>query len=101
MCGLCGVLGGEGHWTDAPGAAAMSRRRERMGRVQLANTLLRHYGLNLSDWQGTSYILRSSTGRTELVDNLTSLWPTAEKLTGGRRCDPLDEALLAKLNAEG
>ncbi len=106
MCGLCGVLGGEDHWTDAAGNTAVfgdreirqTRRQERLYRVALANRVLRHYGFKLGDWEGASYVLRTATGRTAIVDNLAALWPTAEELAG-RRCDPLDAALLGALEA--
>ena len=104
MCALCGVLGGAGHWTDAvarPGvftrtAEPIERRRERAARVTQANRVLKHYRLSLSDWQGASFLLSTATGKTEIVDNLTHLWPAAERLIG-RPCDPLDEALLGTL----
>lgn len=106
MCGLCGVLGGDDHWTSAvarPGVYArgvgtVDRRRERAHRVRTANLILRHYGLALSDWQGASYLLSSSTGKTEIVDSLAHLWPAAERLAG-RPCDPLAADLVAALEA--
>jgi hypothetical protein len=104
MCALCGVLGGNGHWTDAaarPGlftrnVDALQRRRERIHRVACAQKVLGLYGLTLSDWQGTSYVLSTATGKTEIVDNLTHLWIAAEKLIG-RPCDPLDPAIVGRL----
>ncbi len=106
MCALCGVLGGSDHWTDAtarPGvftrnADSLERRRERARRVTVANRILTHYGMRLSDWQGTAFMLSTLTGKTEMVENLTHLWTTAEKLSG-RACDPLDPALLSRLDA--
>jgi hypothetical protein len=106
MCALCGVLGGAGHWTDAvarPGvftrtATTVERRRERSARVTEANRVLTHYRLSLSDWQGASFLLSTATGKTEIVDNLTHLWSAAEKLLG-RPCDPLDPALLDRLES--
>jgi hypothetical protein len=106
MCALCGVLGGAGHWTDAaarPGVFtrntdALERRRERLNRVGCAGRVLRFYGLTLSDWQATSFLLSTATGKTEIVDNLTHLWTSAEKLLG-RPCDPLDPALIDHLEA--
>lgn len=105
MCGLCGVLGGSDHWTDAaarPGVFAaadpLARRRERARRVLAANRVLALYGMQLSDWQGSSYVLSTLTGKTELVDNLSHLWSVAERLSG-RACDPLDPTLLARLAA--
>jgi hypothetical protein len=103
MCGLCGVLGAEAHWTDAAarpaavnGQAQPSRCRERFARIELANSILRHYRLKLGDFEGQSYILRSATGRQELVPHLPGMWAAAERLAG-RVCDPLDPALLAAL----
>jgi hypothetical protein len=104
MCALCGVLGGDGHWTDAvarPGVFtrnvdSLQRRRERIHRVTCAQKVLGFYGLTLSHWQGTSYVLSTATGKTEIVDNLTHLWAAAEKLIG-RPCDPLDPALVRRL----
>jgi hypothetical protein len=97
------MLGGRGHWTDSatnPEAfrtrAETTRRRERQERTRLVNAVLAHYGLALSDWAGTSYVLRTRTGRTALVENLGELWAAAEGLVG-KPCDPLDETLLAAL----
>jgi len=75
-------------------------RRERQGRTRLTNQVLRHYGLTLADWAATSYVLKSRTGRTALVDNLSQLWAAAEDLSK-RPCDPLDEDLLADLRRRG
>ena len=107
MCALCGVLGGSDHWTDAaarPGvysrsADPLQRRRERARRVALANRVLAHYRMRLADWQGTTFVLSSATGKTEIVDNLTHLWSVAEQLSG-RPCDPLDPALLDRLETK-
>lgn len=104
MCALCGVLGGESHWTDAakrPGifsrnADPRQRRRERLLRVSAAQRVLDHYRLTLSDWQGSTYLLSTATGKTEIVDNLAHLWAAAEKLLG-KPCDPLDPLLLDRL----
>src|SRR5437763_14420328 len=90
MCALCGVQGGAGHWTDAaarPGVFtrnvdSLQRRRERIHRVACAQKVLGFYGLTLSDWQGTSYVLSTATGKTGIVNNLTHLWAAAEKLIG-------------------
>ncbi len=107
MCALCGVLGGSEHWTDAiarPGiftrnTDAAARRRERMHRVAAANRVLRHYRMTLADWQGTSFVLSTATGRTAMVENLSHLWAAAERLLG-RPCDPLDDDLIARLESD-
>ena len=107
MCGLCGMLGGEAHWTDgAPSAgggsntAAPTRRVERLYRVALTNAVLAHYGLALADWEGSRYLLSNRTGRTEIVGDLAQLWQMAEGMLG-RRCDPLDPTLVERLEREG
>jgi len=106
MCALCGVLGGPDHWTDAiarPGiftrnTDAAARRRERTHRVARANRVLRYYRMTLVDWQGSSFVLSTATGKTEIVNNLSHLWAAAERLLG-RKCDPLDEDLIAELES--
>jgi hypothetical protein len=107
MCALCGVLGGPEHWMDAvarPGIYTrntdpVSRRRERMERVRAANRVLKYYRLSLADWQGSTFVLSTATGKIELVDDLAHLWVAAERLLG-RPCDPLDESLVASLENE-
>jgi hypothetical protein len=106
MCSLCGVLGGGEHWTDAiardgvftRATAPVVRRRERVNQVRIANRILAHWRLKLSDWQGTSFLLSSSTGRTEIVADLGHLWPAAERLIGGP-IDPLAPEVIAAFGA--
>jgi hypothetical protein len=108
MCALCGVLGGNEHWADAvarPGvytrnAGPIERRRERANRVRLANRILARFGMTLSDWQGTSFLLSTRTGKTEIIADLGHLWPVAERLTG-RVCDPLAPSLIEHLERSG
>src|SRR6201988_85982 len=107
MCALCGVLGATEHWTEAvsrPGVFtrntdAASRRRERMNRAAAANRVLKHYAMNLADWQGSAFVLSTATGKTEIVDNLAHLWMAAGGLRG-RSCDPLDEELIALMERD-
>jgi hypothetical protein len=54
--------------------------------------------MRLSDWQGTSFLLSTLTGKSEIVEDLGHLWPAAEKLSG-RICDPLAPDLLEALDA--
>ena len=107
MCVLCGQdFVAQAHWTDrhvedrarASGPRAVpveyqrDRRRDRGHRVVLSNEVLRHYGLRVEDWSGSKYVLRDRKGRSELVQDLGSLWPATAKLAG-RTPDPLDPAL--------
>ena len=108
MCILCGEFV-EPHWTDRHVADAASlsgpetggyhrdRRRDRLYRASLANEVLGFYGLRAADWNGSKYLLKDGKGRSELAQDLGSLWPAAEKLAG-RAPDPLDPALLKKLS---
>jgi hypothetical protein len=101
MCGLCGVLGGDGHWTEGsaghgPEDAGRTRRHERLNRAKLVNRVLGRFALRLDDWQGSAFVLTSGTGKREIVDNLSALWRAAEAMSG-RRFDPLDPELLAGL----
>ena len=104
MCSLCGILAGRGHWTESAAnpevfagrGQAHTVARERQQRTRILNVVLAHYGLSVSDWAASRYVLRSRTGRSALVANLNELWAEAEKLLG-RPCDPLDPSLLADL----
>jgi hypothetical protein len=97
MCGLCGLFGVAGHWTDGlagPGGAAARRHR-----ATVANRILRPFGLSLHDW-ATRFTLRTRTGKVAVIDHLGAVWPEAERLSGAP-CDPLDLDLIARLEAEG
>jgi hypothetical protein len=102
MCALCGVLGGT-HWADAAtntavftGAARHTRRGERLHRARLVSAALAPAGLSLQDWQGARFVVRSRTGRQEVVDDLMAVWAAAEKIRG-RPIDPLDLGFLAAI----
>lgn len=100
MCGLCGIFLTEVHWTDATVAAAdgggRTRRHERLHRVALANHILKQYGLKLTDWQGSAYLLGSQTGQTAIVPSVAAVWLAAERLRR-QAIDPLDERLIEVL----
>ena len=120
MCGLCGMFAGERHWTEraaspaifgaadgdgddggrgsgGPARARVTPAQERQARVRLVNRVLGPLGLVLAEWAASSYVLRTRTGRSEMVPDLGALWPAAERLLG-RPCDPLDPGLLARLD---
>jgi hypothetical protein len=101
MCGLCGILGPDEHWTDSDATlkqrtGAETRRRERAHQVALTNRILGHYGLKMADWQGTAFVVSNRTGASEVIDHFAALWPTAEKMAK-KTCDPLDPGLIAAL----
>ena len=86
MCGLCGDLTSQDHWTDRGGPAG---RRERLDRLRAVRALLQGTGLVVSDWPGRGYQLGNGRGSTVLVRDLGALWREAERLRGGRPVDPL------------
>lgn len=110
MCVLCGEFVARPHWTDryvedrvrsgesGIGDYQRHRRRDRIRRASLANEVLGHYGLRVSDWSGSKYMLSDRKGRSEPVQDLGSLWPVAQRLAG---CipDPLAPALQEALHA--
>lgn len=87
MCGLCGDLSSEQHWSDR--GAAERGRRERLARLGAVRKLLAGTGLTVGEWQGRGYQLGNGRGRTVLVRDLGSLWEEAARMRGGRPVDPL------------
>ena len=104
MCSLCGILGADDHWSSAvarPGtysrnADRVGRSREAAERCRIVNKVLATRHMRLDDWQGSSYVLSTATGRSTVFEALSHLWPKAEALAGAE-FDPLDPGLLAKL----
>jgi hypothetical protein len=94
VCPLCGALATE-HWADRGGG-----RRARILRAGMLAPVVRAFGLTLSDWGGTAYVLADAKGRAEVVHDLSALWAQAERLAG-RPLDPLDPALVAALARRG
>lgn len=99
------MVSGIPHWTEAGSDAAAGtpvdsreQRLERIFRVSLVNLLLEGHGCAVDDWSLEQYIVRSRTGRSELVPALPQVWRTVENISG-RTVDPLDPALLARLGA--
>ena len=107
MCGLCGILGIEEHWSEVAGRPETfagreqvpTRHQERLARISITNDVLAHYGLHLSDWQGRSHLLKNKLGKTEVVDTIAAIWPVAAQMAGVV-CDPLDPDLVTRLENE-
>ena len=89
MCGMCGLLGGGNHWSNASASGEGANvRRQRLIQVSLANRVLRPYRLTLTDFHGQSFVLASPTGAGEIVDDFAQVWRVAERMAG-RALDPL------------
>ena len=87
MCGMCGLLQGSGHWSQA--LAGPGGRRQRLIQIARANRLLALWRLQLGDFHGQSYLLSGPTGARVLIADFGALWPAAEQLLG-RAIDPFD-----------
>lgn len=108
MCILCGELIMHVHWTDqlahedefnptvVVGENQRELRRSRLKRVRYANEILSYYGLSLSDWNGSKYLLSDKKGKTEVIHDLGTMWPAADKLINGK-VDPLDPRFLESM----
>ena len=97
MCGLCGLIGEDGHWSD-PLGDSVPRRRERLRRIAAINRVVAPFRITVSDVQGASYLVQGATGRQALAIGLEALWQQAQ-LLAGRPLDPLDPRILEALEA--
>lgn len=97
MCGLCGLIGEDGHWSD-PLGDSLPRRRERLRRIAAINRVIAPFRVTVSDVQGASYLLQGATGRQALATGLEELWQQAQALIG-KPLDPLDPRILEALEA--
>ncbi len=98
MCALCGVLGGEEHWSAGVRGADVNqtRRAARLAQVRAANAVLGVFAMRLDDWQGAAFVLSGPTGRREILDALPAVWEMAGSMLGGV-IDPLDPGLIDRI----
>ncbi len=99
MCGLCGMFGVGGHWTDGPAQGGM-RPAERQHRTRVLNWMLGLYGLRAAEWHGR-LVVSGPTGRQQVVEDLGAMWVAAEALAGKPLdpLDPLDPRVLERIGA--
>ena len=92
MCGVCGALGGEEHWSTASGRLqlddAPTRRAERGRRIRIINEVVRGLQVRVSDWQGRCYLVAGPTGKQQVVDSLPHVWAALQEVAR-RSVDPL------------
>jgi len=67
--------------------------RSRLKRVKISNRLLAYYGLSISEWNGSRFVLRDKKGGTQIVYDLGDMWNKAE-LLAHKKLDPLDDTFL-------
>jgi hypothetical protein len=94
MCALCNVLVSS-HWAEQGDS-----RRARTLRTRFLRRVIGHFGLSLDEWAGAVYVLSDRKGNTAVVDDIGSLWVTAQALAR-RPLDPLDPTLLEALSTSG
>ena len=86
MCGLCGLLGEDQHWSSLPtngqSSNAVLRRLARSRRIAIVNRMLDARRVRVSDWQGSQYLVSTATGKTLLAMNLPDIWRAVAELTG-------------------
>lgn len=106
MCGLCAALNASRNWTDLAGKSEFSLdgrpvnvRQERNQLVGVVNRVLAHYGVSVSDWGGSSYVVTNQRRQNENVLNLNGVWAAVDALMEHERPDPLDERFLDQLDA--
>ncbi|MCJ7872149.1 hypothetical protein [Phaeobacter sp. J2-8] len=85
------IIGAPPGWTQRLRRIRCSDAGDRANRIAAVNRMLDRRRIQLSDWQGQSYVLRSMTGQQAIVSNVTEVWAALEKEFGGG-FDPLDEA---------
>ncbi|WP_079474102.1 hypothetical protein [Marinococcus halophilus] len=106
MCVLCGEFIEQVHWTDierkkldtiVAGESQRERKRSRLLRTEICNDVLEFYGLTISEWNNSKFLLKSRTGKMAVIHDLGQIWFYAEKMAG-MSIDPLNEHLINNLN---
>jgi hypothetical protein len=93
MCGICGAMGGDFHWSASLAKADANPsefRRQRRYRIELINELLTPLGVTVSDFHNKSILVSSPTGATEIVEDLAQLWVAVDRICPSAQPDPLD-----------
>ncbi len=70
--------------------------RERALQARSLERVARLVGAQVEDWAGSSWIVRSASGATEIVDALPMVWQALERL-GCPRIDPLAAAVIERI----
>lgn len=97
MCGLCGLIGEDSHWSD-PIDSSIPGRRERLRRIASINQVVAPFRLKVSDVHGAIYLVQGPTGKQAIASGLDQLWQVAEEILS-RKLDPLDPRILEHLEA--
>lgn len=94
MCNACGNPAAPGHWTEAGAPTGGPRLRALHHRISVLNRVLKPYGFKVhADGNIPQLQLVRSGGATILVNDLTDLWATVERILGFP-IDPLSPRLL-------
>ena len=86
MCGVCGLLGAADDWSGGvqrhSRGAANTRRADRAERIRVLNRVLRPCAVQVSDWQGQSFLVCGATGKQQIADSIAHVWRCVEEMTG-------------------
>lgn len=102
MCGICGLLGGEDDWSGSvqrqQSGVPRTRRADRAERIRVLNEVLRPCHVQVSDFQGQSFLICGPTGKQQIADSIAHVWQCVQEITG-TGIDPL-APLEAALSAD-
>jgi len=89
VCGLCGVMRGPAHWSENATVAGQNPTRMRLHHMSLLNRMIGPSGARARALSAGRILLSNRTGKSEIVEDMSTLWSRLEQLTG-RTFDPLD-----------
>ncbi len=103
MCGMCGLWGGFGHWSDAhrlPTDTVSGRPLAalRLSQAAAISSFTEAAGVSVRDWMQSSWIVESRSGASEIVDTLPDIWLSVERLSNGE-LDPLSPEFIRLVEA--
>jgi hypothetical protein len=102
---MCGIWGNTWHWTvaAAPADRAFASRPRLAVRAEQAailSSITAASHVKISDWSGSSWLITGPSGATEVVETLSQVWESIERLSA-RRLDPLADEFTRYLVATG
>lgn len=103
MCVLCYEFAQEEHWTEAltsiSGEPVTLAPGARYRRLAILNTVVRPYGLSVSDpGVGRHVVVSDLKGSSHVASGLGAFWDLAQRLSS-RRIDVLDDRVLEALDS--
>jgi hypothetical protein len=86
MCNVCGLLGVEDDWSGGVqrhhDGAPKTRRADRAERIRILNLILQDCRVQVSDFEGQSFLVCGPTGKQKIADNIAHVWQCVRDITG-------------------